>query len=424
MAHQPTIAIPLDLPDVEVRSTTVTKDRTVVIEVESTLATTTCRRCGQTISQSHGHDRLLTLRHLPMLGMPVFIRIRPKRFRCPFCDDHPTTTQRLAWYEPNATATTAFVKHLLLQLIHSTIADVVLKEGVTEDTVRGILAHWVETTIDWDRLPVFHIIGIDEIALKKGHRDFVALITAQTPDGELHLLAVLPDRKKETVVAWLRKLPAARKVAITRVCTDMWEGYVSAVEEVLPAALVVIDRFHVAQHYHKAADTLRKAELKRLKAVRPKTVMDTLKHTMWPFRKRKQDLTPDEAAALRRLLEQSPDLLRAYELREGLRAIFETATSKRVGVRRINAWMKRVRASGLDCYTSVIKLLERWLDYIANYFHERQTSGFVEGLNNKIKVLKRRCFGIINPTSLFQRMTLDMHGYRRFGRSGLVPVPK
>ena len=109
---------------------------------------------------------------------------------------------------------------------------------------------------------------------------------------------------------------------------------------------------------------------------------------------------------------------------EGLRAFFETDTSKVVGVRRINAWMKRVRASGLDCYTSVIKLLERWLDYIANYFHERQTSGFVEGLNNKIKVLKRRCFGIINPTSLFQRMTLDMHGYRRFGRSGLVPVPK
>lgn len=423
MAKPPTIAIPLDLSDVMVTSTTVTKDHTLLIEVESTRPTTMCQRCGQEISQFHGYDRPLTLRHLPVLGMPVFIRIRPKRFRCPFCDDHPTTTQRLAWYEPNATATTAFVKHLLMQLVHSTIADVASKEGVSEEVVAGVVMRWIETTVDWVSLPPFAILGIDEIALKKGHKHYVALLTARTSTGEIYLLAVLPDRKKETVVAWLQQIPADRKVAITRVCSDMWEGYVSAVEEVLPEALIVIDRFHVAQHYHKAADALRKQEVKRLHAELPKAVAAQLKHTMWPFRKRKADLDDAEAEALKRLLKLSPALLRAYELREGLRKIFETATSKVVGVRRIKAWIQRVRVSGLDCFDDVLGTLERWLGYIANYFHERQTSGFVEGLNNKIKVLKRRCFGIVKPTSLFQRITLDLHGYRRFGRSGLVPVP-
>ena len=421
---KPTIAIPLDLPDVAVRTTTVTKDHTLLIEVESTLSTTTCRRCGQEISQFHGYDRPLTVRHLPVLGMPVFIRIRPKRFRCPFCDDHPTTTQRLSWHAPNATTTTAFVKHLLIQLVQSTIADVAMKEGVTDETVAGVVTRWMETAVDWASIPAFAILGIDEIALTKGHRNFVALFTARTPDHELHVLAVLPDRKKETVVAWLQHLPADRKAAITRVCTDMWEGYVSAVEKVLPDALIVIDRFHVAQHYHKAADTLRKQEVKRLKAELPKAAMDQLKHTLWPFRKRKADLDTEEAAALKRLLKLSPALLRAYELREGLRNIFETATSKVVGVRRIKAWITRVRVSGLTCFDAVLGTLERWLDYIANYFHERQTSGFVEGLNTKIKVLKRRCFGILKPTTLFQRITLDLQGYRRFGRSGVVPVPK
>ena len=423
MAKPPTIAIPLDLSDVTVTSTTVTKDHTLLIEVESTCTTTMCQRCGQEISQFHGHDRPLTLRHLPVLDMPVFIRIRPKRFRCPFCDDHPTTTQRLAWYEPNATATTAFVKHLLMQVVHSTIADVASKEGVSEEVVAGVVMRWIETTVDWVSLPPFAILGIDEIALKKGHKHYVALLTARTSTGEIYLLAVLPDRKKETVVAWLQQIPADRKVAITRVCSDMWEGYVSAVEEVLPEALIVIDRFHVAQHYHKAADALRKQEVKRLHAELPKAVAAQLKHTMWPFRKRKADLDDAEAEALKRLLKLSPALLRAYELREGLRKIFETATSKVVGVRRIKAWIQRVRVSGLDCFDAVLGTLERWLGYIANYFHERQTSGFVEGLNNKIKVLKRRCFGIVKPTSLFQRITLDLHGYRRFGRSGLVPVP-
>ena len=423
MTTHATISIPLDIPDVAVRSTTVTNERTLLIEVESTRMTTTCHRCGQTISDFHGYDRPLTLRHLSSFGMPVFLRIRPKRFRCPFCDDRPTTTQRLTWYEPNATATTAFVNHLLLQLVQSTIADVVSKECVSEDTVRGVLRRRMETTVDWASLPPFHTIGIDESALKKGHRDFVALVTARTPDGALHLLAVLPDRKKATLVAWLQTIPAARQTAIRHVCTDMWEGYVTAVELVLPHALIVIDRFHVAQHYHKAADTLRKQEFKRLKATLPKAVADTLTHTMWPFRKCKADLTKDERTALRRLLRMSPVLHRAYELREGLRAIFETATSKTVGVRRMKAWLQRVRVSGLTCFDGVLGMLERWLGYIANYFHERQTSGFVEGLNTKIKVLKRRCFGIINVTSLFQRITLDLHGYHRFGRQGQVPSP-
>jgi transposase len=60
--------------------------------------------------------------------------------------------------------------------------------------------------------------------------------------------------------------------------------------------------------------------------------------------------------------------------------------------------------------------LDEWLDLIGNYFHQRETSSFVEGLNNKLKVLKRRCFGLYNLRHLFQRITLDLEGYRRFSR--------
>ena len=83
MPEQPTIAIPLDLPDVRVLRTSLSKDRELIIEVESTLTTTTCRRCGQTISAFYGYDQPLMLRHLPSFGYVVSIRIRPKRFRCP-----------------------------------------------------------------------------------------------------------------------------------------------------------------------------------------------------------------------------------------------------------------------------------------------------------------------------------------------------
>lgn len=70
----------------------------------------------------------------------------------------------------------------------------------------------------------------------------------------------------------------------------------------------------------------------------------------------------------------------------------------------------------MTCFASFLKLLDRWQDRITNYFHNHQTSGFVEGFNNKLKVLKRRCYGMTNTIRLFQRLTLDTDGYRRFNR--------
>jgi transposase len=408
------ISIPLDIPDVRVLQTELTKDGELILTVESTLPTTTCRRCGRSITQHHGHDAPRLLRHLPILGRVVYLRIRPKRFRCPFCDDHPTTTQALDWYDPNALHTKAYERHLIVQLIGSTLTDVGAKEDVTADALLGILDRWIDTTVDWDALEPFTTIGIDEIALLKGHRDFVAVISAQSASGALHVLAVLPDRLKASLVGWLKTIPAAIRTQITTVCTDMWEGYSTAVEEVLPHATIVIDRFHVARAYRDAVDTLRKQEVRRLTKALPKTAADDLKRTLWPFRKRSSDLDAVEQARLEALLAHSPALRQAYTLREELTTIFDTARAKTDGLRRIRFWRQRVVRSGLDCFDAFLKLLDTWLDRIANYFINHQTSSFVEGLNNKLKVLKRRCYGMRNVARLFQRLTLDLEGYRRF----------
>ena len=87
---------------------------------------------------------------------------------------------------------------------------------------------------------------------------------------------------------------------------------------------------------------------------------------------------------------------------------------KSKGKRRLRKWMKQVRASGLRCFDKFLTTLESRLDDIANYFIDRHTSGFVEGLNNKLKVIKRRCYGILNVTHLFQRIQLDLYGYSLF----------
>ena len=354
------------------------------------------------------------LRHLPILGRVVYLRLRPKRFRCPYCDDHPTTTQTLDWYDPKALHTTAYESHLIVQLINSTLSDVEAKEDVTPDALLGILDRFVAKQVEWHVLGRLVTLGIDEIALLKGHRDFVAVISAQTEHGELHVLAVLPDRLKATVLAWLHSIPASIRAGITTVCCDIWDAYITAVQEVLPHAMVVLDRFHVARHYRDAVDGLRKQELQRLKKELPKDAQDVLKHTLWPFRKRSTDLDEREQERLEVLLTHSPTLREAYTLREQLTMIFDTARSKKQGQRRLWLWRARVEKSGLRCFDGFVKLLDSWQDLIANYFIEHQTSSFVEGLNNKLKVLKRRCYGMRNVERLFQRLTLDVEGYRRF----------
>ena len=408
MPKHPLISIPLDIPDVRVLQTEVTKAGELILTIESTLSSTNCRRCGRTITERHGLDEPRLLRHLPILGHVVYLRIRPKRFRCPFCDDHPTTTQRLDWYDPNALHTKAYERHLIVQMVNSTLTDVEAKEDVTADALLGILDRWIARSVEWDVLAPFATLGIDEIALLKGHRDFVAVISAQTQDGDLHVLAVLPDRLKATVVAWLITIPAIIRERITTVCTDIWEGYITAVQQVLPDATLVIDRFQVARQYRDGVDELRKQELRRLQKELPKAAQDDLKRTLWPFRKRADDLDADEKVRLDRLLAYSPALRQAYTFREQLTTIFDTARSKKDGMRRIRFWRARVVKSELTCFDAFFKLLDTWLDLIANYFINRQSSGIVEGLNTKLKVLKRRCYGLRNVVRLGERLTLDL----------------
>ncbi|KOR31692.1 transposase [Achromatium sp. WMS3] len=80
----------------------------------------------------------------------------------------------------------------------------------------------------------------------------------------------------------------------------------------------------------------------------------------------------------------------------------------------MNTWINHVRKSGLTYFDSFIKTLTNHMKEITNYFNGRMNSGFVEGANNKIKVLKRRCYGLSNSAHLFQRIKLDFEGYAMF----------
>ena len=152
----------------------------------------------------------------------------------------------------------------------------------------------------------------------------------------------------------------------------------------------------------------------RLKRERPKAEYQHLKGRLRAFRKNQADLSPDEQSVLTRLFGYSIELEAAHLLREELTAIFEPVQPPAQAHEALRAWPERVRHSGLTCLDAFLNTLDHWWTEITSYFVHRDSSGFVEGLNNKIKVLKRRCYGRFNLGHLFQRIFLDLEGYRLF----------
>ncbi len=297
------------------------------------------------------------------------------------------------------------------------------KLDISEETVTGVLDREVTTKVDWSKFERIEILGIDEIALKRGHRDYVVLITTPKMGQGVEILAVLPDRKKDTVVKFLASIPVRLRQSIERVCTDMYQGFVNAAREKLPRAQIIIaqldwqalpDRFHVARAYRRCADRVRRQELKLLKKQLSEKEYTQIKGAMWPFRKSLEELTDEEWELLQRLFAYSPNMKEAYILREELTQIFERNHTRTTAKLAIRAWCRRARQSKLSQFECFLVTIENWLEPITNYFLERLTSSFVEGFNNRVKVLKRRCYGIFAVDHLFQRLTLDIHGYERF----------
>ncbi|RKT46364.1 ISL3 family transposase [Thiocapsa rosea] len=406
----------LGLPQIAIDRVEITDAAVLEIHVHSTEEGTQCRSCGRRITEPHGLGEERRLRHLSIFEHRTEILIRPKRYRCPDCRDHPTTTQRVDWYDPRSGFTRAFEHSLMRALINSTLEDVAHKEAVTPEHLDGILDRCVPSQIDWTTLTALPVLGLDEIALTKGHGNFVVIVSARVEDT-LSILAVLKDRKRATVEAFLRTIPKSLRRTVRVVCTDLYSGFIGAAKAVFGTHVAICaDRFHVARLYRDAVETLRKTELRRLKRDLSKTEYGGLKNVHWILRKRESDLSAEERRIRARLFAYSPQLAQAHALSQALTEVYDMPLSKGQAKRKLSGWMRRVKNAEMTCFQSFLKTLRRHWDEITNYFTERHTSGFVEGLNNKIKVLKRRCYGLSNLRRLYQRVYLDLCGYRVFAR--------
>ncbi len=414
-----TFQIPLGIPNVEVLRVERNKVNDYIITVRSSQTSTRCKTCSHKITKVHGHAEPLLLRHLPILGHQVYIRIKPIRYYCSHCDTTPTTTEQPDWYTQKSQMTHAYEEHLMRTLIGSTIQDVSRKEEIGYDSVKAVLNRQIETEPNWENFSKLELLGLDEIALKKGHKDFVVIVSTHI-SGVTKIISVLPNRLKITVKSFFELIPTRLKKTVKTVCSDMYDGYINAAKEVFGKQVhVVVDRFHVAKHYRKSIDSLRKQELKRLKKELTEDEYKKLKGAMWALRKKEEDLKEEDKLILKNLFNYSSSLKTAYTFQNSLTDLFNQDYGKTKASAEIKAWIRMVKESELVCFDGFISCLEEHWNEILNYFYRkgRKNSGFIEGLNNKIKIIKRRCYGMLNVKNLYQRIYLDQEGYQIFAYS-------
>ncbi len=403
----------LGLSEIEVISVKLTREGSLHILVKSIREEILCKKCNGPTTP-HGSGRRLKLRHLPIFGREVYIEMQLPRGICKRCDDHPTTTQTLDWFSHNGHNTKPYENYLMLQLIGSTQTDVARKEGVTEEILQNIIDHYQVDEVNWKKVKRIGLLGIDEIAKLKGHDSYITLVTSRY-QGVNKILAVLEGKEKSTIKAFLNTIPDKKRKTITAVCLDMCDNYINAIKETLSVDIpIVADRFHVAKLYRKAITQLRSSELKRLKTLLSEEAYKALKPAIKILLSKNECYSVKEKKILEPLFKYSPAIKAAYRLAREFTHIYNSHHKKKTAQHKISQWIEKVEASEVSCFASFIKTVKKYENHICNYFIRRETSGWVEGINNKVKVIKRRCYGITNLKHFFQRIFLDLQGYDIF----------
>ncbi len=202
------------------------------------------------------------------------------------------------------------------------------------------------------------------------------------------LLEVIDSHQSDEIIEVLNQQTLEIREKVKEVSVDMWGGFPKVIKKVFPQAVIVIDRFHVMKLVNKALNKIRLSlDLKGLK-------------NRCLLMKNSPDLTPEEKLDLQELLNQSPCLTIAYELKEELRDIYETSTTVKMGLRRFQKWLVLARC----LFGQTAETLAKHTQEICHYFIQRTTSGVMEGINNKIKLIIRQSYGFNTFDSLREKL--------------------
>jgi len=337
-------------------------------------------------------------RGVPVGRKKVIFVLDVQRLECLDCGCIRQANLRFA--DPQVSYTKAFERYALDLLEIATIDDVAQHVGISWDVVKGIQKRNLEKRFGKPSLKGLRRIAIDEIAVQKGHRYLTVVM-----DLESGAVIFVGDGKGADALDpfWLRVKKA--RVQMEAVATDMSAAYLSAVRSNLPNATLVLDHFHVVKSFQEKLSDLR-CDL-YLKALEHEKKV--LKGTRWLLLKNPTNLdeTKNEKARLDEALALNKPLAIAYYLKEDLRTLW-SQKNKEAADEAISAWKEKADASKIPQLVSFAKTLDKHRKEILAYYDFPISTGPLEGMNNKIKTMKRQAYGF-RDLPFFKLRILAIH---------------
>ncbi len=375
------------------------------LEVELVVATAACPACGRA-SMEVKERPVVRVRDLPIAGRRTTLCWRKRRYRCEGCQRSFTESDPQLPRRQRVSA--RFRRHLFARARGGAAQSEVARDEETtryqvEQAFRlGAAGELAAPTAPARRL------ALDEAAHRRGSQ---ALATVVCDIDRRRVADVVDGRDRRTIERYLGSLPVERRQAIELVSIDPYEAYRQAVRAALPAARIVVDRFHLVRGANTALDSVRRERQRFVRQKRRTGARQTrghgwraeLFHARHRLLKARERLSERERRTLCELFAGEPLIAEAWGLKEAFRAIY--AAGDRVEAeRRLELFLAAVERAAIPSFDAFAKGVRSWRTELLAYFEEPTTNGYAEGVINKIKTIKRRAYGLPRFESFRQRV--------------------
>ena len=349
------------------------------------LKKTVCGCCGRV----HGgwYDRRTRkARDLSCGDRRVYVEFEVRRVQCKTCGK--VKREQLDFLADNPFYTKRFAFYVGRRCRAAPIKDIAQELKLDWDTVKTLEKQYMAAQLAKAGRPGPKVIGIDEISIRKGHtyRIVVSDLIRGRPiwfGGE--------DRSEASMAQFYGWLGKRKATSIRLAVMDMWKPFRNATAVHAPQSAILFDKFHIMRHLGEALDKVRKAEYGRLSG-RDRRYIKGQKYTLLSHR---ENLSMEGRRSLKTLLAANKRLNTAYLLKESFGQLWDY---EREGWARrfFENWRASLKWQRLEPYEKFAEMIDRHWDGIAAYCkpENKVSLGFVEGLNNKIRVIQRRAYGL------------------------------
>jgi len=341
-----------------------------------------CHGCGKPATAVHSWTQR-KIRDLSLATARTWVTCRYRKVFCARC--HGIHIEDLQLFHPYLRVTRRLARYIyqLCQLM--TVSEVARHLDIDWKTIKNIDKFYLERDYGQPDLKGLRILAVDEISIRKGH----SYLTIVLDFVSGRVVFVGKKRKTKTLKCFFNQLSISQRKKIDAVAMDMWEPFIKAVRDKLPNAKIVFDLFHVVSSFGRVIDKVRNREYRKASKA-DKAVYKGSKYLL--LKNRTNVRRQSQRQQLKQLLALNEVISTVMILKEKLKHLW-TYRSRTWAQKALDQWCELARSLNIRSVNKFAKMLQRHRYGIINHCDYPIHTGKIEGVNNKIKVIKRKAYG-------------------------------